>query len=272
MKTLEEIKEIVRNYNELIVLAETKIKIMEEIDKKLKNFMDEVERPEGAGEDFDYATPLINKVSLFLEQKFKLSTNRTHGSTSLTVGTEHPTVNYDAPTDNDPSYKSFAIKILEGMSIWRAYNFVLGTVWQSMKAIPNIGIELEASRAILTATTGSSEAMSHRMAELGREAQRTGIEINTLRQSFRTFHASTSLAGEDMKTTWRIFTNMNTVITGLHMTTDQANHTFLALAQIFNKGKVQSEELTKQLGNLLPGALAISASSFTSSLEPDKPV
>ncbi len=152
--------------------------------------------------------------------------------------------------------QSFAARVVEGISIYRVFSFVLNNVTNAIKAIPKIGIELDSTKASLLATTGGAEQASAALNFLNREAERTGIRITDLRQTFRNFQASTSLAGESIQTAVKIFTNFNTAVTALHLSSDQTQSVFLALAQIFNKSKVQSEELVKQLGNLLPGAFA----------------
>jgi tape measure domain-containing protein len=159
-------------------------------------------------------------------------------------------------------HKNLFIHIGEIIGAYRVLNFTLNSVINAVKAIPKIGIELESTVASLTATMGametggSSAGMVAAMRALNEEAKRTGINIATLRENFRGFQASTSLAGESLDSTWNIFTKLNTTITGLHLNADKAKGIFNALAQIFNKNKVQSEELVKQLGNLLPGAFA----------------
>lgn len=160
------------------------------------------------------------------------------------------------PEDVIRSHESLFARIGAINLEYRIWNTLINTVNSSLSAIPKIGIELEATRAVLTATMGSEAGVSSAMKAIHEEAKRTGISIETLRESFRNFHASTSLAGQSLDSTWKMFTNLNTVSTALHLTTDQTNHVFLALSQIFNKSKVQSEELVKQLGNLLPGAFA----------------
>ena len=154
------------------------------------------------------------------------------------------------------STQHLAVRVVEMIGIYRVFNTIINTVSNSLHAIPQIGIQLEATAASLTSTMNSSAGAGSAMAALDKEAERTGITIDALRTSFRTFQASTSLAGESLQSTWHMFTNINTVASALHLTTDQTNGVFLALAQIFNKTKVQSEELVKQLGNLLPGAFA----------------
>jgi len=152
--------------------------------------------------------------------------------------------------------QSFAARVLEGISLYRLYSFVITNVSNAIKSIPNVGIELDATRSSLIATIGGTVGAAGALKFLDEEAQRTGISVSTLRQTFRTFQASTSLAGESLQTTTNIFRDINTVATALHLTADKTSSVFLALSQIFNKSKVQSEELVKQLGNLLPGAFA----------------
>lgn len=160
------------------------------------------------------------------------------------------------PEDVRNSYDSLFARIGAINIEYRLWNEAINTVTNSLRAIPKIGIELEATKSVLTAVMGSEVGMESVLKSLTKEADRTGMSLEAIRTSFRTFSASTTLAGESLDSTWKMFTNMNTVITALHLSTDQANHVFLALSQIFNKSKVQSEELVKQLGNLLPGAFA----------------
>lgn len=150
---------------------------------------------------------------------------------------------------------------------YRTIGAAMSTVWQGITSVPKVGIELDAVKASLEATMGSTAGMNSALAALDSEANRTGIAIGTLRENFAQFQASTSLAGASLNSTWSMFTNLNTVITGLHLNTDKAKGVFTAITQIFNKSKVQSEELVKQLGNLLPGAFASFAKSMGISTE-----
>lgn len=160
----------------------------------------------------------------------------------------------DALGRSERAYKSLAVRIVEAVSIYRVYNAAVNTVKDAILSIPDVGIKLEAVKSTLAATIGGETAVGSTLKALERESQRTGIEISTLRENFRLFSASALSAGESLDTTYRIFTNVNTAVTALHQSSDLTQHTFLAFAQILNKGKVQSEELVKQLGNLLPAA------------------
>lgn len=168
------------------------------------------------------------------------------------------------PDLNEPirQHQSLFLRVGALTAAYRILNTAISTVTSGITSIPKVGIELDAARASLEATMGSVAGAESALKALNAEANRTGINISTLRQNFAGFQASTSLAGASLESTWGMFTNLNTVITGLHLTADKANGVFLAMAQIFNKGRVQSEELVKQLGNLLPGAFASFAASM----------
>ena len=166
------------------------------------------------------------------------------------------------PEDVKNGYDSLFARIGAINIEYRIWNTLINTVNESLRGIPRVGIELDSVKASLESTMGSTAAMNSALQALDVEAERTGINIGTLRDNFKGFQASTSLAGVSLDSTWKMFTNLNTVITGLHLSADKANHTFLAISQMFNKSKVQSEELVKQLGNLLPGAFASFAASM----------
>ena len=150
---------------------------------------------------------------------------------------------------------------------YKAINLVTGKFKDIVSSMIPAGIALDAVTSSLLSTIGSAAGAESALKAIRMEANRTGIELGSLRTDFKLFQASTSLAGASLKDTWKMFTNMNTVITALHLSADDANGVFLALAQIFNKSKVQSEELVKQLGNLLPGAFASFAAATNRTTE-----
>jgi tape measure domain-containing protein len=153
----------------------------------------------------------------------------------------------------EKSQSSFAGRVIESISIYRIFNATINTAIEGLKSIPRVGIQLEQTTATLTATFGSFGQAAQQIQYLNTEAERTGLSLATLRSSYATFSASALLAGQSAATVQKIFSDVNTTATTLHLTTDQVNGVFLALSQMFNKGKVQAEELTKQLSQTLPG-------------------
>lgn len=178
------------------------------------------------------------------------------------------------------SHSGLLTTIFEFAGAYRIANFAINSFLQGLRSIPQAGIEMQSTISALHASfsinpsdIGSPDnkqgedltAINMRM--LQEEAQRTGIAITTLEKNYRSFLASAHLAGESTADINKIFQDLNTTITALHMSGDRAELTFLALSQMFNKGKIQSEELVKQLGNLLPGAFASFAAANHKSTE-----
>lgn len=176
--------------------------------------------------------------------------------------TEELRRNAEAARAAERAHQALLTRITEYVIGYNVVNAVLNTFANAIKSIPRVGIELDTVKASLSSTIDTTAMMGSALAALDKEAERSGIVVSALRENFRNFQASTSLAGVSLDSTWKMFTGLNTVITALHLSTDKANGVFIAMAQIFNKSKVQSEELVKQLGNLLPGAFASFATAI----------
>ena len=150
-------------------------------------------------------------------------------------------------------HKSFAVRVIESIGLYRIFNTVLNLTEQALLSIPKAGIALEGTTATLTAVFNSAAGAANELSFLTEEAKRTGLPLEQLRKSYANVAASFTMAGESADTTRQIFQDMNTVATTLHLSADRVDAVFLALSQMFNKGKVQAEELTKQLSQTLPG-------------------
>lgn len=139
------------------------------------------------------------------------------------------------------------------IGIYRLLNAAINLTEQALLSVPRTLIQLQSSTASLSATFQSAAGAARELAFINEEAQRTGIAVNQLRKSYADFAASMLMAGESAETLRRVFAGVNTIATTLHMTTDAVESTFLALSQAFNKGKIQAEEMVKQLAQRLPG-------------------
>ena len=179
----------------------------------------------------------------------------------------------DAANGANNAHRNLLTTVFEFVGAYRLINFAMNTFLQGLRSIPQAGIEMQSTISALHASfsfnpttekndSARGETLTQiNMKMLREESDRAGISITTLEKNYRTFLASATLAGESTSTVNKIFKDLNTTITALHMSGDRAELTFLAIAQMFNKSKVQSEELVKQLGNLLPGAFAAFATA-----------
>lgn len=86
-----------------------------------------------------------------------------------------------------------------------------------------------------------------------------GAEIVTTTNRYIKFRAATKNAGLSAKETQKIFGTLTKASGVLGLKTDELQGIFLALEQMVSKGKVTTEELRRQLGERLPGAMDIMA-------------
>ena len=107
--------------------------------------------------------------------------------------------------------------------------------------------------------SGSSLGAAENLSFLRNEAQRLGIGLVTSIESFRGISAAargTSLEGDQIRET---FTAISEAARVLNLNNQRLSLTFLAVEQIIGKGVVSLEELRRQLGENLPGAVEIGA-------------
>lgn len=95
--------------------------------------------------------------------------------------------------------------------------------------------------------------------EIRASANSLGTSFSASLQGFKLFASSALTAGKSVETVKETFFNFQKVASGLKLSGQQVDRVFLALSQTFNKGKLQSQELVQQLGDVIPGAFAVAA-------------
>ena len=131
----------------------------------------------------------------------------------------------------------------------------------------NVKTSLDSLRNTLLAVSESQDEASAKFDFAAQTAQRLGLELITTVNSFTQFDAaaaSTSLRGEAAR---KIFTSVSEAATVLGKSTADTAGIFQALEQILNKGTVQSEEITKQFGQRIPGGFGLAARSIGKTTE-----
>ncbi len=114
----------------------------------------------------------------------------------------------------------------------------------------------------LTAITGSTKEADKNLEFVRRTSERLGLGFKASVDGFRKFIASASLSGVATNKARSAYAKMSEVLTVLHANSSQTSRVFLALEQMFSKGKVATEELRRQLGDAIPGAFNIMAESI----------
>ncbi len=91
---------------------------------------------------------------------------------------------------------------------------------------------------------------------------RFGAELVSTTNRWIKFLAAAKQSGLTLKDTEDIFRSMTKAAGVLGLKTDELTGIYLALEQMLSKGKVTTEELRRQLGERLPGAMGIMAASI----------
>ncbi len=114
---------------------------------------------------------------------------------------------------------------------------------------------------VLGIVTGSSGAAAQQMAFIRAEANRLGLEIQTLGDGYSRFLAAAkgSLTLSEARD---VFVSVTEAMANLGASTTATNLSLLALQQMASKGTVSSEELRRQLGEHLPGAMKLAAEAL----------
>ena len=159
------------------------------------------------------------------------------------------------------AHRNLFTHIGEIIGIYRLYNFTLNTVSQALRAIPSAGLEQQTTQSSLLGIFGTTKGEEN-IAFIHKIADEAGQSLLTLEQAYRRYAPSAILAGAKQKEVNQSFKDFAEVGTILHLPEEKINSLFLALDQMFAKGVVQSEEVKKQLGNVLPGAVEAFAISM----------
>lgn len=137
-----------------------------------------------------------------------------------------------------------------------------GAVAQATRSIVQSTNALIGWQNALKAVSPDAQAAASSLEYIRSEADRLGLELESLAGIFSRFSAATrgtSLEGEQTR---EIFTAMAEAARVLNLSTDGVAGAFRALEQMVSKGSVQAEELRQQLGERLPGAFRMVADAM----------
>lgn len=137
---------------------------------------------------------------------------------------------------------------------------VLGTF--AVKSIVDATVKLDTLQRSMTALAGSEEGGKSQLSYLRQEAERLGQSFETIADSYKNLFAAGVGAGWSATDIQNVFSSVLEAGTVLGSSKQQIGGALLALEQMISKGKVSMEELRRQLGNALPGAMQLGAKAM----------
>lgn len=141
--------------------------------------------------------------------------------------------------------------IVGGISI---FSNIVKNVFELTKTFDGLGFALER-------VAGDSLAAADSQRFLVSLTEDFGVELVSTTNRWIKFLAAAKQSGITLKDTEDIFRTMAKVSGVLGLKTDELTGIYLALEQMISKGKVTTEELRRQLGERLPGAMGIMATA-----------
>ena len=142
-----------------------------------------------------------------------------------------------------------SVKIVQAIA-----EFTAG-IWKAYRGV-------QAFKNAMMAVTGSYDKTAESLEFVKEVSFDLGLSLESTAKGFRQFTVAAGFSGVKTEDASRAFKQMSEVLTVLHADAGQTSRAFLALEQMFSKGKVSSEELRRQLGEVIPGAMNIFAESL----------
>lgn len=145
-----------------------------------------------------------------------------------------------------------AFGVIGGVTLFA--NLIKGS-FELTKKIDSMGFSM---RAVIK----DSRELGQTQIWLRQIAEDYGAELITVTNRYIKFRAAAIQANFSAQETQKIFGTMTKAAGVLGLKTDELQGIFLALEQMISKGKITTEELRRQLGERLPGAMDIMAKSL----------
>lgn len=138
--------------------------------------------------------------------------------------------------------------LLAAFISFNAIKSVIGSLIEAQVAMQQIHFGLMAA-------TGSMEKSAVQMEYLRQNAQTLGLDLRTSAQEYTRLAASADAMNVSMEDQQKLYTGLSRASTVLHLDAQKVQFATLALTQMFSKGKIQAEELRRQLGEAIPGVV-----------------
>ena len=123
----------------------------------------------------------------------------------------------------------------------------------------NTAAKMQSISNSLNIVTGDSRKGAEALDYLRKLSERLGLDFESTADAFRSFAGATLKSGMTMTQTQKIFTQASMAITTMGLSSADASLALQAMSQIAGKGVASMEELRQQLGERIPGVLALTA-------------
>lgn len=155
----------------------------------------------------------------------------------------------------------------EVLALATAYIGVQGTINLAGGAVDAYKMRQQALLKISAVVGDSTEAQNEQWQYMVGLANKLGIELGVVATSYTKFAVAANAVGIGMQETRYIYESIAKAGRVFALSSDDMNGVFKALEQMLSKGQVYAEELRGQLGERLPGAVALFAKGMGMSVQ-----
>lgn len=156
-------------------------------------------------------------------------------------------------------FKMTMSQFAAGSLIADGISSLMGKVRDLGREFITSNVQMEGMRRGLTAVYGSAKTAEAQIEFLRAAANRSGISMSSIADSFVRFSAATRSANLPLQVTNDLFAAVTRAGATLGLSGERVALVLDALGQMASKGVVSMEELRQQLGDSLPGALSMAA-------------
>lgn len=145
-----------------------------------------------------------------------------------------------------------------------ALSYALGglTIGQVTRNIYETGQSVEAFTRTLSAVATSTGEVAEHFQFIDELTKKMPISLMAAREAYAKFSVAAKLSGMSVADTQKIFESFSVGFSAMGLSAESQKYAFLALEQMISKGTIQMEELRRQLGDHLPGAVQLLADSL----------
>lgn len=136
------------------------------------------------------------------------------------------------------------------------------TIMNSVTAIHRTARELDSLKSSLLAASGSAQQAGEDFKYIVSISKQLGVSLTTAADGYRQIGAAGRQMGWDSAQIQETFLAATEAARAFGLNAERTGYVYLAFSQILSKGKVSQEELRRQLGEHLPGAMNIAANAM----------
>lgn len=147
----------------------------------------------------------------------------------------------------------------EILSLVSAYAGLQGGINLAGGAVDAFKVKQQALVKISTVVGRDSAVVNSEWEYMEGLAERLGLKLQDVAKGYTSFAVAAKSIGLNLQETKFIFESISKAGRVFHLSADDMNGIFRAMQQMLSKGQVYAEELNGQLGERLPGAVALFA-------------